>query len=639
MSTTDRRPESWHLFLAPAKRAPFRVARTFGLLLIAMATLIACTGTGTTAPPMVATQEPAPPTDPAPVPGVTLNATPVSISSGGFATLSWSSTDATSCTASGGWSGNRGASGSEATPALSATTNYSITCVGAGGSDSATVTVTVAGSPTPPPAAPTLTFSANPASVAFNGSSALSWSATNATSCAASGGWSGSKAVSGTNVSTGALTTTRTYSLTCTGTGGSNTKSVTVTVAAAPAPTLSLSANPVSVASGGASNLSWSATNASSCTASGAWSGGKPTSGTSVSTGALTASSTFTLACTGSGGTVTRDVTVSVTAPPAPTLSLSANPVSVTSGGAATLSWSAANATSCTASGGWSGTRAITGNESTGALTSVKTYTLVCSGTGGNVSKSVTVSIVTEGSGFGLDFPGSDATTGTIRFEFTSPLSIYPATYIWKVMPRQQDGYYTTFFWGNNGNFWWDQGAPNTTYGAHPYPDTQPLGSTHKWEIAANGGDYVNDANGNNTKVVYNTWYTQALRVWADGSGKHHEFYWALPDTSKVIRVTESPSYAETQPPSPVLVWGDAPWNPSKEIMNGVIRGIQIYSATLSVADMLTESTSALSTTTGAANVWYLNLNPIPTDITDKSGKGHHPAWVGAERPGLWVAP
>ena len=81
-----------------------------------------------------------------------------------------------------------------------------------------------------------------------------------------------------------------------------------------PAPTVSLSANPTSVTSGTASTLSWSSSNATSCTASGAWSGTKATSG-SQSTGNLTANSTFTLSCTGTGGTTNQSVNITVTAP------------------------------------------------------------------------------------------------------------------------------------------------------------------------------------------------------------------------------------------------------------------------------------------------------------------------------------
>ncbi len=199
------------------------------------------------------------------------------------------------------------------------------------------------------------------------------------------------------------------------------------------------------------------------------------------------------------------------------------------------------------------------------------------------------------------------------------------------MLPRQQNGYYTTFFWGNNGNFLWNKGSPDTYYGAHPYPAAPPNGSTHKWEIASGGGDYLSSEN-----VNYGAWHTQALRVWADGSGKHHEFYWNLPDTSKVIRVTESASYGNNNPPSPVLAFGDAPWNPSNEIMNGILRGIQVYSSALSVSDILAEVSAPRSTSAGNGSIWYLNLNPTPSDISDKSGRGNNPAWVGSGRPALW---
>ena len=62
----------------------------------------------------------------------------------------------------------------------------------------------------------------------------------------------------------------------------------------------------------------------------------------------------------------------------------------------------------------------------------------------------------------------------------------------------------------------------------------------------------------------------------------------------------------------------------------------QVYSSTLSVADILAEANSPLSTSLGAGNIWYLNLNPTPTDISDKSGRGHNPSWVGNLRPTLW---
>ena len=163
-----------------------------------------------------------------------------------------------------------------------------------------------------------------------------------------------------------------------------------VQAAAPTGPTVTLSASPTTVAVGGASTLTWSSTNATSCTASGGWLGTRPTSG-SESTGALAASTTFTLTCTGAGGSASQSVTVAVT--PAPTVTLSASPTTVVAGGSSTLTWSSTNATSCSASGGWSGSKPVSGSESTGALTTTTTFTLSCTGAGGSASQSATVTV------------------------------------------------------------------------------------------------------------------------------------------------------------------------------------------------------------------------------------------------------
>ena len=64
---------------------------------------------------------------------------------GGTATLTWSSTETTSCTASGGWSGQKATSGSEeVTISTAGNTSYSLRCTGATGS-SGTSSVTIEG--------------------------------------------------------------------------------------------------------------------------------------------------------------------------------------------------------------------------------------------------------------------------------------------------------------------------------------------------------------------------------------------------------------------------------------------------------------------------------------------------------------
>ena len=81
----------------------------------------------------------------------------------------------------------------------------------------------------------------------------------------------------------------------------------------------------------------------------------------------------------------------------APAVSLAATPLSVTSGGSSTLTWSSTNATSCTASGAWSGAKATSGSQSTGPLTASSSFTLTCTGTTGaqtNASKSAMVFVL-----------------------------------------------------------------------------------------------------------------------------------------------------------------------------------------------------------------------------------------------------
>lgn len=488
------------------------------------------------------------------------------------------------------------------------------------------------------PAAPTVSLTANPTTVNPGQTANLAWSSTEATGCTAGGGWSGSKSLSG-GETTVPLSSSTTFTLTCTGPGGSASQSATVTVATTPppVPVVSLTANPASIASGSASTLSWTSSNATSCNAGGAWSGAKALNG-SQSTGSISATATYSLSCTGAGGTASASATVTVTQqPPAPTVSISASPSSIESGQSSTLSWSSANATSCNASGAWSGTKAVSGSQSV-APASTSLFTLTCTGAGGSANQSVTVNVsAPPGGGItGLDFPSNGGATNDVRFRFKggSLLPMYPATYVWRVKLRQQCGYYTTFFWGPDGAF-----TGTGYYGFHPYPDSPPSGCSHKWEVSVNGGDYTNDANGHSTQVGYDTWVTQAARVYASGSQKVHEFFWSLPDTTKVIRTIVYSGDSYNPPSNPALTFGTAPWAPANEHLSGVLRGIQLYTAILSTPDLLSEVNAPLSTAAGSSKVWYMNINPTPSDISDKSGKGHHPEWVTSLRPTLWNGP
>ena len=245
--------------------------------------------------------------------------------------------------------------------------------------------------------APIISLTASPSSVDINGSSTLTWSVTNATSCDASGAWSGAKAMSDSQT-VGPLTITSTFSLFCVGAGNSITGSVTVIVNGQPPPpppTVSLVANPSSVDSGNSTTLTWLSTDATSCTASGAWSGNKATAA-SEAVGPLTTTSTFALICGGAGGSAGQSVTVTVNAPPpppAPSVSMTANPTTVAYDDSTTLTWSSTNATSCVATGDWSGNKATSDSQTVGPLTTTSTFILTCSGAGGDAGQSVTVAV------------------------------------------------------------------------------------------------------------------------------------------------------------------------------------------------------------------------------------------------------
>ncbi len=102
-------------------------------------------------------------------------------------------------------------------------------CGGGGGSTTATPPPTQVMA-TQPPAAPTVSVALAPASITIAQSAQLSWSSSNASSCTASGAWSGAQATSGALTVTSATPGSYTYTLACTGAGGNATGSATLTV-------------------------------------------------------------------------------------------------------------------------------------------------------------------------------------------------------------------------------------------------------------------------------------------------------------------------------------------------------------------------------------------------------------------------
>jgi hypothetical protein len=84
-----------------------------------------------------------------PIPTVTLSAEPASVQQSQTTTLTWTSQNATECTAVGAWTGSKPLSGSSPTDPLTAASNvFTLLCSGPGGSSSASVEVSATVPPT-----------------------------------------------------------------------------------------------------------------------------------------------------------------------------------------------------------------------------------------------------------------------------------------------------------------------------------------------------------------------------------------------------------------------------------------------------------------------------------------------------------
>ncbi len=90
-----------------------------------------------------------------------------------------------------------------------------------------------------------------------------------------------------------------------------------------------------------------------------------------------------------------------------PGIYLAADPFKVSKDGSSTLTWTTINADSCTASGGWTGGKLLSGSETVGPIASETVYTLSCVNAEGQSTRSVRITI-DDGSGGGGS--GSSAT-------------------------------------------------------------------------------------------------------------------------------------------------------------------------------------------------------------------------------------
>lgn len=276
-----------------------------------------------------------------------------------------------------------------------------------------------------------VTLSASPTSVASGSTTTLTWNAPTATSCTASGpGFTTGNATSGSDAST-ALTGNTTFSVTCTNAAGATqTASTTVAVTTAGGgqtgggtTTVNISANSTTITAGQSVTLTWPQNvNITNCDAS--WIAGTNNGTGPTSTVSPTTTTTYTISCVddnGATGTDSVTVTVNAAAPVvtpqntsiSATVTTASGSMSQTGGSTApwtgnpaafTLNWTSSPAASCTASGGWTGTKSANGSQSltvqSPATTGSTTYTITCGGVSDSVTVTRTCNSATTNNGF-----------------------------------------------------------------------------------------------------------------------------------------------------------------------------------------------------------------------------------------------
>lgn len=266
---------------------------------------------------------------------------------------------------------------------------------------------------------------------------------------------------------------------------------------------------------------------------------------------------------------------------------------------------------------------------------------------------------------YGVIWPSNPDTNSDVRLNWTGSASVSRTaqTIIWKANYAQQDGYYAV---------WWrlpDAASSFTAtewhFGTHPWPGstsvngageatggTGSTGTVHQQEIATIGAsvDYLTSpsaANGGPFTVTKGVWITSAATVEViSGTTLRHTYWPDISNTTSFIRQDRTLASLNT-PTSERVVFGGSPWTAddptsgkNSESASGTFRYWKMFSAALSITDIATEAASesdSAVTTAGIASAFYSNINPTPTDVTDKSGNGNDPAWANSNRPTLYT--
>lgn len=261
----------------------------------------------------------------------------------------------------------------------------------------------------------------------------------------------------------------------------------------------------------------------------------------------------------------------------------------------------------------------------------------------------------------GLSFPSNHATGSDIRLLWSGS-NLLPRTShtaVWKARYVKQAGYYAVSWHSHHDGTWH---ADTYEFGCHPYPtsgsvsaDGQSTGGTgsggtdHFHEIAGTPGahDWIaSPGPGPTYPLVTGVWVTQARTCEVVNGNVLRHTYW--PDVSRpdsFIRQDVPLSTLVSGGARAAFYFGASDWTANgsgnAETPSCILRGLALFGAALSITDIAAEAASesnSAQTAAGRASVWYINKNPTPSDVADKSGANHSPTWANANRPTLFSA-
>lgn len=329
-------------------------------------------------------------TTPAPTVDLKVNSSngPLNVGAPGSYTLSWTSTNAASCSASGSWSGAQATNSSQAYSNVAAGAyTYSITCTNPAGSATDSVTVNVL-------SVPTVSVSA-PAAVTAPASYTATWTSSNATSCTGSSRFNTLTGLTGSKAETNLPVGSYDYTVTCTNAVGAIASDTKRTVVyAAPFVDLKVdgSDGPALTRTGPASySASWTSSNATQCIGSSRLAGYSGLLGSRAETN-IPAGTTYdyTVTCQNAAGTTVSD-TIRMIVVAAPTVDVRVNgsngPLTFTEPASYTVTWSSTNATACSALNNLSGPIGTSGSTAfSNVVQAVYRYTVQCDNAAGTTA-------------------------------------------------------------------------------------------------------------------------------------------------------------------------------------------------------------------------------------------------------------